>query len=70
MKKIYKVTVKVEYEITMFHTQDNKRKAINDVKSVVDGLLNSKDSYNLKVLFDDSKPKARYKAVIKNDNDK
>ena len=47
MNKIYKVTVKVEYEVTMYHTQKTKKKAISDVKSVVDEVLKMKDKHAL-----------------------
>lgn len=70
MNKIYKVTVKVEYEVTMYHTQKTKKKAISDVKSVVDEVLKMNDKHALETLFDRDIPKTRYSAVIKSEKDK
>lgn len=70
MNKIYKVTVKVEYEVTMYHTQKTKKKAISDIKSVVDEVLKMKDKHALETLFDSDIPKTRYSAVIKSEKDK
>ena len=36
MKKRYRVTVKVEYEITMDHTQTSMKKAKDDVQKLID----------------------------------
>lgn len=65
-RKVYKVTVKVEYVITMDHTQTSMEKAKADVKRVVDDYLYNKDNkLNILDLVDDIAPQTMYKVEIK-----
>lgn len=70
MKKRYRVTVKVGYEITMDHTQTSIKKAKADAKRLIDNYLDKNNNLNLRYLFDNAKPRTIYKAVIKDEQDK
>ncbi len=69
LKKRYRVTVKVEYEITMDHTQTSMKKAKADVKRLIDNYLDKNNNLNLRYLFDNAKPRTIYKVVIKDEQD-
>lgn len=70
MKKRYKVTVKVEYEITMDRTQTSMKKAKEDVKRLINNYLDKNNNLDVKCLFNDIRPKTIYKVVIINEQDK
>ena len=65
MKKRYRVTVKVEYEITMDHTQTSMKKAKDDVQKLIDNYLDKNNNLNLGSLFNNIKPKTIYRVEIK-----
>ena len=70
MKKRYRVTVKVEYEITMDHTQTSMKKAKDDVQKLIDNYLDKNNNLNLRSLFNNTKPKTIDRVEIKNEYDK
>lgn len=70
MKKRYRVTVKVEYEITMDHTQTSMKKAKVDVQKLIDNYLDKNNNLNLRSLFNNTKPKTIYRVEIKDEYDK
>ena len=70
MKKRYRVTVKVEYEITMDHTQTSMKKAKDDVQKLIDNYLDKNNNLNLRSLFNNTKPKTIYRVEIKDEYDK
>ena len=70
MKKRYRVTVKVEYEITMDHTQTSMKKAKADVQKLIDNYLDKNNNLNLRFLFNNTKPKTIYRVEIKDEYDK
>ena len=70
MKKRYKVTVKVEYEITMDRTQTSMKKAKEDVRRLINNYLDKNNNLDVKCLFNDIRPKTIYKVVINNEQNK
>ena len=70
MKKRYRVTVKVEYEITMDHTQTSMKKAKDDVQKLIDNYLDKNNNLNLRSLFKKKKTKTVYRVEIKDEYDK
>jgi len=63
-RKNYKITVKVNYTLTMDHSQTSMQNAKADVKKVVENYL--KDGKDLRTFFDNQKPQTIYKAEIIN----
>ena len=61
-RKIYKVTVKAEFVITMDHEQTSMEKAKQDVKRVVEDYI--KDGKDIRNLFNEP-PHTIYKVEIK-----
>ena len=70
MKKRYRVTVKVEYEITMDHTQTSMKKAKDDVQKLIDNYLDKNNNLNLRSLFNTTTPTTIYSVEIKDEYDK
>lgn len=67
MKKRYKVTVKVEYEITMDRTQTSMKKAEEDVRRLINDYLDKNNNLDVRWLFNDIRPRTIYKVVIVNE---
>lgn len=67
MKKRYKVTVKVEYKITMDRTQTSMKKAEEDVRRLINDYLDKNNNLDVRCLFNDVRPKTIYKVVIVNE---
>ena len=63
-RKNYKVTVKVNYTLTMDHSQTSMQNAKADVKKVIENYL--KDGKDLRTFFDNQKPQTIYKVEILN----
>ena len=63
-RKNYKITVKVNYTLTMDHSQTSMQKAKEEVKKVIENYL--KDGKDLKTFFDNQIPQTIYKAEIIN----
>lgn len=65
--KRYRVTVKIEYTITMDHTQTSMKRAKADVQGLVDNYLNKDNNLDIRHLIDESTPQTIYKVEIKKD---
>lgn len=63
-RKNYKITVKVNYTLTMDHSQTSMQNAKADVKKVVENYL--KDGKDLRTFFDNQIPQTIYKVEIIN----
>ena len=61
-RKNYKVTVKVNYILTMDHSQTSMLNAKADVKKIVENYL--KDGNDLRTFFVNQKPQTLFKVEI------
>ena len=65
-RKNYKITVKVNYTLTMDHSQTSMQKAQEDVNRVLTDYLKNK-KLNILNLFNDRPPRIIYKVEKKDD---
>lgn len=65
-RKNYKITVKVNYTLTMDHSQTSMQKAQEDVNRVLTDYLKDK-KLNILNLFNDRPPRIIYKVEKKDD---
>ncbi|WP_138269474.1 hypothetical protein [Anaerofustis stercorihominis] len=62
--KSYRVTVKLEYIITMDHTQTSMERAKADVKGLVDNYLRKNNNLDIRNLINNETPHTIYKVEI------
>ena len=62
--KRYRVTVKLEYIITMDHTQTSMERAKADVKWLVDNYLRKNNNLDIRNLINNETPHTIYKVEI------